>query len=229
MNNTSELTLLYVEDDEELREQFMRILKPKFKEVYEVSTGLEALEKYEQYSPDMMLVDINLPQIDGLEVIGKIRKSDKTTPIVILSAYSDQEKLMRAITLGLSEYLIKPVAHKKLLSLLDDMALMNKQTIEEKNVIVLKNTYSWKKKEKILYYADESISLTKREIIFLEFMVKKVDEIVPFVSILNLIWENEEYDIAYSSLSHLLKRLKKKLPEELVDNIYGEGYRITSK
>ena len=229
MNNTSELTLLYVEDDEELREQFMRILKPKFKEVYEVSTGLEALEKYEQYSPDMMLVDINLPQIDGLEVIGKIRKSDKTTPIVILSAYSDQEKLMRAITLGLSEYLIKPVAHKKLLSLLDDMASVNKTDIEEKNVIVLKSNYFWKKKEKLLYYADESISLTKREIIFLEFMVKKVDEIVPFVSILNLIWENKEYDIAYSSLSHLLKRLKKKLPEELVDNIYGEGYRITSK
>ena len=229
LSNTSELTLLYVEDDEELREQFMRILKPKFKEVYEASDGLQALEQHAQYSPDMMLVDINLPKVDGLEVIEKVRKHDKTTPIVILSAYSDQEKLLRAMTLGLSEYLIKPVPHKELLSLLESMALIKQTKIEAKNMIVLKNGYIWKKNEKILYYGDESILLTKREIVFLEFMVKKVDEIVTFVSIANLIWEDEEYDIAYSSLSHLLKRLKKKLPEELIDNIYGEGYRITSR
>ena len=228
MNNTRELTLLYVEDDNELREQFMRVLKPKFKEIHEASDGLQALELYEKYSPDMMLVDINLPKIDGLEVIERVRKTDKTTPIVILSAYSDQAKLLKAITLGLSEYLIKPVPHKKLLTSLDHMAAMNKKIIEDKNVIVLKSDYVWKKKEKILCYGDESIPLTKREIIFLEFMVKQVDEIVTFVSIEHLIWEDEESEIAYSSLSHLLKRLKKKLPEELIDNIYGEGYRITS-
>jgi len=229
MRNTSELTLLYVEDDNELREQFVRILKPKFKEIYEASDGLQALEQYEQYTPDMMLVDINLPKIDGLEVIERVRKHDKTTPIVILSAYSDQEKLLRAIKLGLSEYLIKPVPHKKLLALLDKMALMNKVAIEEKNIIVLKSDFFWKKKEKMLCYGDESIPLTKREIIFLELMVKQVDNIVAISSITNLIWENEESQVAYTSLSHLLKRLKKKLPEELVENIYGEGYRITSK
>jgi len=228
MSNTSELTLLYVEDDEELREQFMRVLKPKFKEIYEASDGLEALKKYEKYSPDMMVVDINIPKIDGLEVIEKVRKYDKTTPIVILSAYSDQDKLLRAIRLGLSEYLIKPVAHKKLLSLLDTMASQNKTLLEEKNVVVLKSPYVWKKKEKALYCADESIPLTKREIIFLELLVKKLDEIVTFDTISNLIWGNEERDVAYNSLSHLLKRLRKKLPEELIDNIYGEGYRITS-
>ena len=228
MSNTAELTLLYVEDDNELREQFVRILKPKFKEIYEASNGLEALEKYELYTPDMMLVDINLPKIDGLEVIETVRKHDKTTPIVILSAYSDQEKLLRAIKMGLSEYLIKPVAHKKLLALLDNMALINKTAIEDKNVIVLKSAYFWKKKEKMLCYGDEVIPLTKREIIFLELMVKQVDNIVAISSITNLIWENEESQVAYTSLSHFLKRLKKKLPEELIENIYGEGYRITS-
>ena len=229
MSDLRELTLLYVEDDTELREQFMRILKPEFKEVYEAPDGVQALEQYEQYSPDMMLVDINLPKIDGLEVIEKIRKFDLTTPVVILSAYSDQKKLLRAIRLGLSEYLIKPVPHKKLLTVLNDMAATYKIQLEDKNIIVFKSGYYWKKKEKILYYGDEIIPLTKREIIFLEFMVKQVDEIVTFFSIANLIWEDEESHIAYSSLSHLLKRLKKKLPEELIENIYGEGYRIPSR
>ena len=229
MSNTSELTLLYVEDDMALREQFIRILKPKFKEIYEASDGVHALVLHAEYSPDMMLIDINLPKIDGLEVIEKVRKHDKTTPIVILSAYSDQEKLLRAMTLGLSKYLIKPVAHKKLLTLLDGMALMYKTKIEEENLIVLKNGYFWKKKEGILYYGDEIIPLTKRERIFLEFMVQQVNNTVTFISISNLIWEDEDSEIAYSSLSHLLKRLKKKLPEELIENIYGEGYRITSR
>ena len=229
MSKTNQLTLLYVEDDNALREQFVRILRPKFKEIYEASDGVEALEKYETYSPDMMLVDINIPKIDGLEVIDLVRKGDKNIPIVILSAYSDQKKLLSAIKLGLSEYLIKPVPHKKLLTVLEDMALNYELKEKERNLILLQNDYSWKKEEKTLCYHDEIISLTKRERVFLEFMVKQVDKIVLFSSIENLIWENEESQVAYSSLSHLLKRLKKKLPEELIENIYGEGYRITSK
>lgn len=229
MSKLNNLSLLYIEDDEDLRKQFMRILKPKFKKIYEASNGLEALEKYEAFSPDMMLVDINLPLVDGLEVIEKVRKNDKVTPIVVLSAYSDQKKLLRAIKLGLSEYLIKPVPHKKLLTILDDIALNSQGQSEKKNLIILKNNYSWKKKEKMLYYDNGIISLTKREIIFLEFMIEQVDEIVEFVNIENLLWEDEDHQVAYNSLSHLLKRLKKKLPEELIENIYGSGYRITSK
>lgn len=229
MRKTSNLTLLYVEDDKELREQFVRILRPKFKEIFEASDGLEALEQYQQHKPDMMLVDINLPEIDGLEVIERVREQDKETPIVILSAYSDQNKLLRAIKLGLSEYLIKPVPHKKLLALLDNMAMLYESQREDKNNIQLQNAYCWKKEEKVLYYQEKLITLTKRERIFLDFMLKHVDTIVPFVNILNLLWEDEESQVAYSSLSHLLKRLKKKLPEELIENIYAEGYRVASK
>ena len=229
MPKTNELTLLYVEDDRELRAQFVRILKPKFKKVYEASNGLEALAKYEALSPDMMLVDINIPKVDGLEVIELIRKLNKDIAIVILSAYSDQKKLLSAIKLGLSEYLIKPVPHKKLMTVLDDMAFKYSNHCDNKNLIVLKNHYTWKIEEKSLYCHDKIISLTKREIIFLEFMVKQADTTVPFISISNLLWEDEESQVAYSSLSHLLKRLKKKLPEELIENIYGSGYRITSK
>lgn len=228
MSSLNNLTLLYIEDDNELREQFVRILSTKFKKIYEATNGVEALKKYEEYSPDMMLVDINIPKINGLDVIEEVRKSDKNTPIVILSAYSDQEILLRAVKLGLSEYLIKPVPHKKLLTVLQDMALRCQTEIEESNIIVLKNDYSWKKKERVLCYCDEIIPLTKRERTFLYLMVNHVDNIVAFSSISNLIWENEESQIAYNSFSHLLKRLKKKLPVELIENIYGEGYRITS-
>ncbi len=228
MSNLSELTLLYIEDDDELREQFVRILELKFKIVYEAVDGLDALQKFEQYSPDIMLVDINLPKIDGLEVIEQVRENNKDIPIIVLSAYSDQVKLLKAIKLGLSEYLIKPVPYETLLSLFDKMALNHKSIIGEKNIVALHNGYYWRKEEKIFCYHDEIITLTKREIIFLEFMVKHVNKIVTFESIENLIWEEEDSSVVYNSLGQLLKRLRKKLPEELIENIYGEGYRITS-
>ena len=123
MHNLKDLTLLYIEDDEALKEQFVRFLKPKFKEVLEAIDGIEALEKYDAHHPDMIVVDINLPKLDGLEVIEHIRKHDKDTPVVVLSAYSDQEKQLKAINLGLSDYLVKPVPRQKLLDFLEVMAL----------------------------------------------------------------------------------------------------------
>lgn len=227
MNKTNTLTLLYVEDDEALREQFMRALKPRFKQVYEAADGVQALEKYEQYHPDMMLVDINLPKVDGLEVIERVRESDKDTPIIVLSAYSDQEKLLRAITLGLSGYLVKPVPHKKLLALFDETAFNYVKGREKNNIVLLRNGYSWKKEERILSCAGETIPLTKRENLLLDFLIERINKIATPDIIEHLLWQEDDAD-RQGSLSHLLKRLRKKLPEELIENIYGEGYRIHS-
>ena len=228
MAKMSDLTLLYVEDDQGLREQFVRIFQSKFKQVIEAGDGIEALEKYELHNPDMMLVDINIPKVDGLEVIELVRNNDKYTPIIVLSAYSDQTKLLKAITLGLSDYLIKPVPQKKLISIFETLSIGFQKRVIEEGTVSLKNGYFWRNDDKILLYNDEIITLTKRERIFLEFMLKQLNKVVTFNSIINLIWEEDEYDTAYSSLSHLLKRLRKKLPEELIENVYGEGYRISS-
>ena len=228
MLKTNDLTLLYVEDDAALREQFVRVLKSRFKELYEAADGKQALELYTAHSPDMIVMDINLPYIDGLEVIEKIRRSNEHTPVVIMSAYSDQEKLFKAVKLGLSDYLIKPVPLKKLYTVLDSMAEKYKNKIDSNNLVPLRNEYIWKKEEKELCYRDETITLTKRERVLLECMMHQLNKVVTFDSITDLIWEDEEQSVVYSSLSHLLKRLRKKLPEELIENIYGEGYRITT-
>jgi len=228
MSQLYDLTLLYVEDDDELREQFLRVLELKFREVYQAIDGSEALEVYRDKKPHIIITDINLPRLDGLELIENIRKEDKETPIVILSAYSDQEKLLRAIKLGLSEYMIKPVPHKKLLLALHDIAIKYNKTLIDTNLVTLKNGYTWKKDERILSYKEEIIALTKREMLLLDLMINHIDKIVTPYSIENLLWQNKNSEEVSNSLSHLLKRLRKKLPQELIENIYGEGYRISS-
>ena len=226
MRQTDNLTLLYVEDDASLREQFERVLKLKFKTLYVAEDGAQALELYGQYHPDIMLVDINLPKIDGLEVVERIRQNDKKTAIIVLSAYSDQEKLLRAIRLGLSDYLVKPVPYKKLIAHLEEITSKFEDKKGEKRLTVLRNGYFWKKEEKILMYGGEMIALTKRERVLLDLLVKRLNTIVTQEIIIEWIWQNEDDKEHYGSLSHLIKRLRKKLPEELIENIYAEGYRV---
>ncbi|WP_309498038.1 response regulator [Sulfurovum sp.] len=227
MYNLKDLTLLYIEDDEALRKKFVNFLKPKFKEIFEAINGVEALEKYHTHRPDMMVVDINLPKLDGLEVIEHIRKHEKETPILVLSAYSDQEKLLKAIRLGLSDYLVKPIPRQKLLSFLEDMGSKLYQ-VRHEGSIELRNGYVWKKEDRLLSHNEKNIPLAKRELIFLEYLIGNLNKIVTFYVIEELIWqgETEEEVDKQASLRQLLKRLRKKLPEELVENIYGEGYRI---
>ncbi len=227
MKQIYDLTLLYVEDDDELRKQFIRVIKRKFKTVYQAIDGSEAFDIYKNKQPNIIITDINLPKIDGLELIESIRKQDKTTPIIILSAYSDQSKLLRAIKLGLSEYLIKPVPHKKLLLILETIAQEYKHTVVNKNIIILKNGYEWKSEERILSNDGKVIYLTKREMILLDLMIQQINKIVTPYTIENLLWQDHNRVDASSSLSHLLKRLRKKLPKELIENIYAEGYRIS--
>ena len=220
-------TLLYVEDDLALREQFVRVLKPKFKTIYEANDGFEALELYQQYQPHMMIIDINLPKLNGLDVIEQIRKVDTKMPIVVLSAYSDQEKLLKAVRLGLCDYLVKPVPYKKLLIVLE---IMCKKYLEDNaHTIALTHAYIWNKEERRLYFKRESISLTKREIIFLELLITHLNTVVTYESIEHYIWRDDYTSDTHSALSHLLKRFRKKLPMPLFENIYGSGYRILEK
>lgn len=217
------LTLLYVEDDVALREQFVRVLKPKFKQIYEASDGAEALELYETQKPHMMVIDINLPKLNGLDVVESIRKTNTHMPIVVLSAYSDKEKLLKAIKLGLADYLVKPVPYKKLLSVLEKMC---KKCSDDTSTIMLRHNYIWEREEKRLYFNSQTIALTKRESVFLELLISKCNKIVSYQSIESHIWYDDSKPNTHSSLSHLVKRLRKKLPEVLFENIYAEGYRI---
>ena len=174
MYDLKEMTLLYIEDDEVIREKFVHFLKPKFKEVFEAVDGVEALEKYHAYCPDMIVVDINLPKLDGLEVIEHIRKHDIETPIVVLSGYSDQIKLLKAIRLGLSDYLVKPVPRQKLLSFIEEevfkdeitatteFSIAKRKDIGDRNAYYCPTCGSWIANNRLLagstcVYVDEKI------------------------------------------------------------------------
>ena len=115
MNNyLSEVTLLYVEDSLAIREILSARLRKKVKRLIVAEDGEEGLSKYMEEKPDMILTDVTMPKMDGIEMSRKIKEIDSYIPIIILSAHNDATYLLEAIELGISGYLLKPVDRDKM-------------------------------------------------------------------------------------------------------------------
>ena len=98
----NEFTLLYIEDDLEILENVTFLFNQYFKEIYTAKDGEEGLAAYHKYKPDIIVSDIGMPKLDGMELVNIIRENDKNIPIVLITAYSDREKLLNAIDIGVS-------------------------------------------------------------------------------------------------------------------------------
>jgi PAS domain S-box-containing protein len=105
------ITILYVEDDEMMRAQTVKMFQNLFKEVYVAFNGKEALDIFKDKISeiDTIVSDINMPVMDGLEMTKAVRVINKDIPIIITTAYSDQENTMNALNLGVSRYITKPL------------------------------------------------------------------------------------------------------------------------
>lgn len=108
------MTLLFVEDIKSVRDNYREFLMNFFTNIYETGSSQEAFTLYEKYSPDIILMDINIQGENGIQVIEKIRREDKKTKIIILSAHKNEEYLFSAIELGIIKYLVKPVKRSEL-------------------------------------------------------------------------------------------------------------------
>ncbi|TLP39210.1 response regulator transcription factor [Arcobacter arenosus] len=227
MNN---LTILYAEDEIETRKNYGNYLKRNFKEVYIAQNGEEALKYYEKFEPNIMLLDINMPFINGLELTKKIRENDKKTRIIILTAHLEQDKLLFAAELNLTKYLPKPISRMKLKEALNEAVNQYKELNDESSNFELKEGYIFNKDSNKLIYKDTEIKLTKHESQFLVLLTSNKNRIFTSDEIYNYLWD--EVDICESSatkLKDLIKRLRKKLPKDSIENIYGAGYKLNIK
>ncbi len=103
------LSILYVEDNTTLREHASKLLKKFFDLVYNACDGQEGLETFKKYHPDIILTDIKMPRMDGLTLSEHIKKISPETKIIIMSAFDDKENLHKGISLGITDFLAKPV------------------------------------------------------------------------------------------------------------------------
>ncbi|MEA3383653.1 MAG: response regulator [Campylobacterota bacterium] len=222
------LTLLCVEDDAEALEDIVYLVKRYFDKVYTASDGEMALDLYNSHQPDIILLDINIPKLNGLQVASQIRKEDDDTPIIFLTAHSEKDKLLQAIELHVSSYIIKPF---KVQELTDNIfKAINKINNKSKKVLLVDN-FTWNKDTNELFYGDTKISITKNELLLVKFLF--VNKTIYFNAndISSEIGSNQS-DFTGNNIVQLISRFKKKIKKLIknddffIENTYGAGYRI---
>ena len=216
------LKVLLVEDEENLASLLKNAIGDSFYSFTIANDGQEGLEKFLQISPDIVITDIMMPKMTGLEMAKEIKAIDTTVPIIILSAYSEVDKFLNAIDIGVVKYLIKPFDPDELLEYIDSI-----EDKFESKLIVLKDGFSFNLSTKSLYKNSRFISLSKKEKKFMELLLQdsKEKNIIDTQIIKNNLWEDEE--VSDERVRTFIRRLRAKTSKNLIQNIKGEGYFIS--
>jgi len=227
-DDTYGYSILFVEDEVSLRKNYVIYLEMMFETVYEATDGVEAYTIYKEKKPDILIVDINIPKLNGLELLEKIRQNDHTSRAIVLIAHKDKEFLLKATSLKLTDYLVKPISRTALQLSLDKVIdeLKNFTTVAIKKQI-LGHGYMWNYTRKELTCNGIIIQLTNKEqMVFMLFM-DNLNSVLSVDTILYSVWD-DNLEANEATLKTLLKNLRRKLPDEMIKNVHGIGYKINS-
>ncbi|MBV5278743.1 MAG: response regulator transcription factor [Campylobacteraceae bacterium] len=215
------MKVLYAEDEEGIRENISFVLSLFFKDVFVAKDGEEALYLFEEEKPDLLIFDICMPKMDGIEVLSKIRQSNKEIPIIVLTAHTDQSYLLRAIELNITRYLSKPFSKDTLLGAVKECIL---RLTKGKETINLGSSYVFDFLNKNLLFQNEIVLLSLHELKLLQVMSLEPHKTFTFEELIEEIWGWEI--VTKEALKSLVKTLRKKLPHPLIKNVFGIGYTI---
>lgn len=136
-------TILYVEDDIDTREEISFFLRNKAREIILANDGAEGLKLYEEHSPSVVISDINMPNMNGLDMAASIMAIDPQAHIVLLTAHNDANNLHKAITVGIKEYLVKPVQFQDLAKKIDFFDVLIEEKRRKKETYQLLKEYKY--------------------------------------------------------------------------------------
>ncbi|MDO9056113.1 MAG: response regulator [Sulfuricurvum sp.] len=221
-SSTKNLHVLYVEDDDVARENGIEYLENYFDHVHAASDAFRGLKLYREVHPEIIITDIQMPKLNGLEFIKQIRKENKETQIIVISAYSDTTYLLQAIELQLVKYLIKPVQESAFKEAL-------RQCIEsihtkDSNIINLPDNTFFDMYNQTLICEGEVVILRTKELQMLNLLLKYKNRYVTYSEIEHHLWR--ESVMSSDALKTVMKNLKAKLPSNIISNLSGTGYKI---
>jgi DNA-binding response OmpR family regulator len=218
-------TVLFVEDDDAIRQKVTVRLKSYFQTVYDAKDAKEGMHLYKTHAIDILFLDIDLPQMSGLEFLEIIRKTDYNVKAVMITAHSDKKFLLKASELKLSKYIVKPLSRKNLEDAVRKVtAEITSYQIVPKQMINLPYGFIWDTQNKELEKSGAKIRLTPSEKNLLALLIEHPNKVFSYDEIIINLWDDYESD-KMSVLKTIVKTLRKKTYKELITNIYGEGFK----
>lgn len=215
------LSVLYAEDDSTLREITEKTLELLVGKVYSVSDGMEALSIYENNPIDIVILDIYMGSISGIEVARKIRQNNDKIPIIIVSGSVQTQDLLAACKLNLVDYIQKPIEFDALINVLSSTVdqLRSNGLLTSK----INDSTSYDYFAKSLLKEGESIPLTKNEINAIELLLSRRGQVVTYETFFHVFDE----EMSDGALKNLILRIRKKMGDESsIRNLAKVGYTL---
>jgi len=213
--------VLYAEDEQGIQNNVVQVLELFFNSVITVNDGEEALDEYVSHKPDVIILDICMPKLDGLEVVKSIRSENKKIPIIILSAYTDKDYLWRAIEQKICKFLTKPFHKEQFIEALELAALeLSNYTTK----IKIGDGYYCACK-KIYTTNNTTIPLSKIESKMIDFLLSRENQVITYDEIFDYIWANNEQPTK-DAIKAIIKDLRKIFGKSIIQNIFGVGYKL---
>ena len=219
-------TILVAEDDEILRILIVEAIRAQGFTVREVADGAEAYELALTMNVDLLILDRNLPKMDGLEVLRALRARGARTPAMFLTALGDLNERVRGLDSGADDYLVKPFAIEELLARV--RALVRRPPTIAADAIawgpLRLDMTNWR-----AFFRDAELDLTAQDMTLLAHFLRRPGQVFTREALLNQMGAGEE--ITPAAVEHALSRLRKKLEaagaRDVIETVRGVGYRLS--
>lgn len=220
------MRLLIVEDEKELLESVAEGLRLSGYAVDTARDGAEAEDLFWSETYDLIVLDINLPKIDGFTLLKEIREEDKQVNVIMLTARTQVADRVKGLDLGANDYLIKPFHFDELEARIRSL-LRRKQVVEDK-IITYKNL-SFDTGTKILTVNGDVIKLTAKELGIFEYLILNQGRTISAEELMEHVWDMNVSDVSNAvrvHMSALRRKIKEALGENIIRNEIGRGYVI---
>ncbi|RXK14373.1 DNA-binding response regulator [Halarcobacter mediterraneus] len=216
------LKILLLEDDELFLETLEDFLLDEGFEVKCSTNGEEVIDYCFEEKYDLYLFDINVPKLNGIELLKTLRAANDNTPTIYLTSYKDKEMLTKGFLTGCDDYLKKPVDLDELLLRINSLL---KRTGKFKEQLILKDDLVFDLKNRRLLKGNDDLNLTNKVIDLLELFLEKKDSVVTKEMIINSLWGYGE-DYSEGSIRVYINNLKKIFGKDTIKNLKGIGYKF---
>ena len=221
------LKILVVDDELDIIELLTYNLEKEGYEVKTATTGKEAVEKAKKASPDLILMDIMMPEMDGVEACRIIRDTPElaSTFIIFLTARSEEYSEVAAFDIGADDYITKPIKPRALMSRIAALFRRESKKSSEHNDAIKIGKFTIDKSSYTLHIEDEQVSLPKKEFELLYFLAESPQKVFSREELLQNIWGSDVYVLARTVDVHI-RRVREKIGNNYIKTVKGVGYKF---
>ncbi|RNC83062.1 MAG: response regulator [Balneola sp.] len=219
-------TILVVDDEKDLLDLIEYNLKKEGFQVLKAENGEQGINLAKESKPDLVLLDIMMPKMDGLEAVEIMRKDDelKRIPIIFLTARSDEKTEVEGLNKGGDDYITKPISTTKLISRIKAVMRRFDETQEAQNKLDV-HDLEVDKDRYIVKRGDQEFQLPRKEFELLFFLASRKGKVLDRQTLLNKVWGDNIYVVDRTVDVHV-RKIREKLGDHYIETVKGVGYRF---